>query len=514
LQPPLWADIDTSINYRYRAFLPDFPCFRYRLRTKPGALFVWGFAMWGLLAWLALLAATVALAGVAFHFDLASIPAGFQAFSPTQQVAAILIALVALGLIASTLYQAWREAREAQDARALREREANVKGTLAAAGAAQKDFDAAVSHLATNDPEDAFSSIHKQLSESEARLALQRGRNEATDMKERLEEVRRRQQALREQIGEVAERRRAIEPVFEELKDRQRQLARSLDKIETDDNNNNFIDLLKEFDLKTGPIQARHQALQDAFALLNRLKEGIATSQNQLTRLQTPANGVKALLEEVQAARDHLIKAVEALETTAEGETLSERVSMLDSGKKDAEQRIARLEQSFAVLDAIRRDMAEFKQRQQDLAVAFAEVETDPDGKSLNARLEELDQFSAQTRSRLRALQEILTTLNRYRKDLIHSQNELSPLRAPGEGVQALIAELNTRHAELTAGLEDVETVGNQTLGARVAGFADNKRMAEQRIAEVHRHFAQLESIRNEIAIAFADLNSAFKIFV
>ena len=48
--------------------------------------------MWGLLAWLALLAATVALAAVAFHFDPTSIPAAFQAFSPTQQIAAILIA--------------------------------------------------------------------------------------------------------------------------------------------------------------------------------------------------------------------------------------------------------------------------------------------------------------------------------------------------------------------------------------------------------------------------------------
>jgi prefoldin subunit 5 len=158
--------------------------------------------------------------------------------------------------------------------------------------------------------------------------------------------------------------------------------------------------------------------------------------------------------------------------------------------------------------------MAEFKKRQEDLAAAFAEVETDADGKSLKDRLDELDQFSGETRSRLRALQEILTTLNRYRKDLVHSQNELSPLRAPGEGVHAVIAELNTRHAELTAGLEDIETIGNQTLAARVTGFADNKRMAEQRIAEVHRHFAQLESIRNEIAIAFADLNSAFKKFV
>jgi chromosome segregation ATPase len=470
--------------------------------------------MWGLLAWLALLAATVALASVAFQFDLAYLPAAFQAFSPAQQAAAILIALVVLALIASTLYQAWRVARRAQDARALRDGVASAKGVLAAAATSQKDFDAAVSHLSTSDPEDALSSIHKQLSESEARLALQRGRNEATDMKERLEEVRRRQQALRERIGEVAERRRAIEPVFEELKDRQRQLARSLDKIETDDNNNNFVEQLKDFDLKTGPIQARHQTLLEAFALLTRLKDGIATSQSELCRLQTPASGVKALLGDVHTARDHLVKAIEALETTAEGEALSARVIVLDSGKKDAELRIARLEQSFGVLDAIRRDMAEFKKRQEDLAAAFAEVETDPDGKSLNARLEELDQFSAQTRSRLRALQEILTTLNRYRKDLIHSQNEMSPLRAPGEGVHAVIEDLDKRQAELTSALDEMETSGNQTLGARVAGFADNKRTAEQRVAEVHRLFAQLESIRDEIAAAFSDLNSAFKKFV
>jgi chromosome segregation ATPase len=476
-------------------------------------IWFWGLVMWGLLAWLALLAATVALAGVAFHFDPASIPAAFQALSPTQQIAAILIALVVLALAASTLTQAFRGAREAGDARALREGAVNAKGALAAAHVSQKDFDAAVAHLATSDPEDALSQVHRQLSESEARLALQRGRNEATDMKERLDEVRRRQQALREQIGEVAEKRRAIEPVFEELKDRQRQLARSLDKIETYDNSN-FIDLLKEFDLKTGPIQARHQSLQDAFALLNRLKEQIATSQSELVRLQAPASGVRALLGEVQIAREQLVKAVEALETTAEGEALSARVGALDSGKKDAEFRIARLEQSFAVLDAIRRDMAEFKKRQEDLAAAFAEVETDMDGKSLTARLEELDQFSAQTRSRLRALQEILTTLNRYRKDLIHSQNELSPLRAPGDGVHAVIEELDKRQAELTAALEEMETSGNQTLGARVASFADNKRNAEQRVAEVQRLFTQLESIRDEIAVAFADLNSVFKKFV
>jgi SMC interacting uncharacterized protein involved in chromosome segregation len=470
--------------------------------------------MWGLLAWLLLLAATFVLASVAFHFDVAGLPAAFQALSRTQQVAAILIALVALALTVSTLWQSWRRTREAQQARAVAGGIATAKKGAALAAASQKDFDAALAHLQTSDPEDVLTSVHKQLAEAEARLALQRGRNEAVDMKERLEEVRRRQQALREQIGEVAEKRRAIEPVFEELKDRQRQLARSLDKIETDDNSTNFLDALKEFDQKTAPLQARHQALQDAFALLGRLKEAVATSQSELVRLQAPDGGVKALLGEVQAARDHLVKTIEALETTDEGEMITARVAALDHARKDADLRIARLEASYAVLDTIRRDVAEFRKRREDLEAAFAEVETDADGKSLKERLNELDQFSGETRNRLRALQEILTTLNRYRKDLIHSENELSPLRAPGEGVHAVIAELGSRQAGLAAGLDEVETVGNQTLGARVAGFADNKRMAEQRIAEVHRHFAQLESIRDEIAVAFAELNSTFKKFV
>jgi chromosome segregation ATPase len=470
--------------------------------------------MWGLLAWLVLLAATVVLASLAFHFDLAHLPAAFQAMSPTQQIAAILIALVAVALTASTLWQSYRFARHERQTRAVLGGIAGAKKGAALAAASQKDFDAAVQHLETNDPEDALSSIHKQLAASEARVALQRGRNEAVDMKERLDDVRRRQQALREQIGEVAEKRRAIEPVFEELKDRQRQLARSLDKIETDDNNNNFIDQLKEFDHKTGPIQARHQAVQNAFASLLRLRDEIATSQSELLRLQAPENGIKSLIGEVQIARDHLVKAIEALETTGEGETLNAHITALDGGKKDAELRIARLESSFSVLDTIRRDMLEFKRRQEELATAFAEVETDPAGKSLKDRLGELDQFSAEMRGRLRALQEILTTLNRYRKELIHSHNELLPLRAPQEGIHALIEELNKQHGELTAALEEVETSGNQSLASRVSGLSDNKQMAEQRIAEVHRHFAQLESIRNEIALAFADLNSAFKKFL
>jgi hypothetical protein len=469
--------------------------------------------MLGLLAWLVLLVATAVLAEWAFHFDLTHIPATFQALPLPQQIAAVLIGLMILALMAATLSQSYRIARQERYVRSLHGGIAGAKGVMALVAASQKDFDAAIQHLGTSDPEDALSAIQRQLTESEARVALQRGRNDAVDMQERVDNIRRRQQALREQIGEVAEKRRAIEPVFEELKDRQRQLARSLDKVETDDNNNNVVDLLKEFDQKTRPIQARYQVLQDSFALLGRLKEAITKSQSDLVALQSPTNGVKALLVEVHAARDRLAKAIEALETSGEGEALAARLTTLDSGKKEAELRIARLEGSFAVLDTIRRDLAEFKKRQEDLAAAFTEVETDADGKSLPERLGELDQFSEKTRGRLRVLQETLTTLNRYRKDLVHSQNELSPLCAPGEGVLPLIEELNARHAELTLALDEVETSGNQTLGSRVAGLADSKRAAEQRIAQVSQYFSQLQSIREQIAVAFADLDSTLKKF-
>ena len=193
---------------------------------------VWGLAMWGLLAWLVLLAATVVLASVAFHFDVDHLPAAFQALSPTQQVAAILIALVALALAASTLWQSWRLTREAQQARAVQGGILGAKKGAALAATCAKGFRTqAVAHLRPSDPEDALSTI-TAVGGVQARLSLQRAATKPST-KERLEEVAA-AEASREQIGAVAEAPRDRAGV-EELKDRQRQLARSLDKIETDD---------------------------------------------------------------------------------------------------------------------------------------------------------------------------------------------------------------------------------------------------------------------------------------
>jgi chromosome segregation ATPase len=463
--------------------------------------------MLGFLAWLVLLAATAALAELAFHVDLASIPATFLALAPPQRVAVGLVALMVLSLMAFTLWQSWRLARQKKSLKSLHGGLSGFQRATAAAGGAQKDFDAAVQHLVKSDPEEAIASIHKQLAETEARAAQQRGRNEAVDMRERLDDIRRRQQALREQIGEVAEKRRTIEPIFEELKDRQRQLDRSLDKIETDDNNNNVADRLGEFDQKAALLHARHKALLDSFTTLNRFKEELKISQAELVPLQAPEAGITAQLTQLETHRDQLVKAIEELET-CDGERLNSRVEVLDSGKKDAEQRIIRLEATHAILDTIRRDFLELRKRQDQLGLAFAEIETDSSGKSLADRLCELDKFSAQARERLRALQESLTTLNRYRRDLVSSQTELAPLQAPEQGINALLEELDTRRTQLIRALDELESSGNDRLGARVEALADSKRATEQRIVQVYQHFEKLEAIRNDIARTFENLSS------
>jgi len=184
-------------------------------------------------------------------------------------------------------------------------------------------------------------------------------------------------------------------------------------------------------------------------------------------------------------------------------------VEALDSAKRDAEQRIIRLEGSHAILDTIRRDFIDLKKRQDDLALAFEEVETDSGGRSLADRLSGLDEFSAQTRVRLRILQESLTTLGRYRKDLANSQAEMAPLQAPEEGVNALIVELNNRRAQLMTTLDELEFNGGEKLGARVEALADSKRETEQRIAQVREYFAKLDAIRNDIAGTFTNINNA-----
>ena len=457
--------------------------------------------MWfPIVAWIVLLSASAFFLHATLGLDLAQI----SALPGPQRFAIGAIMFTTLSLIGSSGWQAYSLARQN---RLLRDRLKGLRqGTVVAHGS-QNQFDAAVQHLIDSDPEEAISSLQAQLADTEQRAALQLGRSESVDMRDRLDDIRRRQQALRETIGVVAEKRRVIEPVFGELKDRQRQLERSLSEIEIDDNKNSLADRLKELDHNVSLILARQGLLQESLATLNRFKEELSKSQAELVPLRAPEAGIGALIDELRLRGDQLIITLDELESSGD-EKLSSRVEALSENKREIVQRVARLDDCFNILDTIRLDFEELGERRAHLERSLAEVETDSSGKSLIDRQNALSGFIVQSRLRLRRLQDSSATLNQFKEELAKSQAELLPLQAPVFGMQALIGEVNTNRDLLLKTLGEIEFNGDEKLGSRVEALSRNKLEIDERIAQVFENFTKLDSMRKDIGEIFTGIRS------
>lgn len=335
-----------------------------------------------LVAWFALLATIAFLAQQAFGYDIGHLPAWFGGLSVPQRVATGATLALALALIGAT---AWRLSRQDRRLNTLRDRLKRTREDVVVAHALQNHLDATVQHLIESDPREAVSALHDKLGETEQRALLQQGRNESTDMHDQLADIRHRQQALREMVGKVADHRRAIEPVFTEIRDRQNQLERSLHDLETDDRKNNLADRQRDIARDVSALLTRVNAVQDIFATLNQYKEDLAKSHAELVPLRSTDAGINALIGELSLSHNRLAKSIEELETGGEA-PLGARVETLSKKKIEIEQRLARIDDNFNILKAIRLDFEELGQRQAQLARSLAEVETDPDGKSLTER--------------------------------------------------------------------------------------------------------------------------------
>jgi chromosome segregation ATPase len=461
--------------------------------------------MWfPIVAWIALLSASAFFAGAALDLDRAQISIHFSALPGPQRFALGAIIFTTLSLIGSSVWQAYSLARQNK---LLRDRLKGLRqGTLVTHGS-QKQFDAAVQHLVDSDPEEAIASLQRTLTDTEQRAALQQGRSESVDMQDRLDEIRRRQQALREMIGVVAEKRRVIEPVFGELKDRQRQLDRSLNELEIDDNKNNLADRLKELDHNVSLIHARQSLLQESLTTLNRFKEELGKSHAELVLLRSPEAGIKALIAELRLRRDQLTATLDELESSGD-EKLSSSVETLSKNKLEIEQRVACLDDCFNILNTIRLDLEELRERQAQLERSFAEVGTDPSGKSLVDRQNSLNEFIIQSRLRLRKLQDSSATLGQFKEELAQSQAELVPLQAPVFGIEALIGEVNTGRDILIKTLGEIEFKGDEKLTSRVETLAKKKHEIDERIAQVFENFQKLDSLRKDIGETFTSIRS------
>jgi chromosome segregation ATPase len=458
------------------------------------------------LAWIVLLSAMAIFAQQAFGFNLDQAAKQVLALPLPERAMAIAAALLGVALVGTSVWQSGRLAKRSKAVRSLQLDLDRMLSSTAQVEEAQRSFDAAAGSLDHSEPVQAIASLHKRLSDAEERAAFHQSRNESVDLHQRLEDLRQRQLALRKQLGQVTDKRREIEPVFGELKQRQLQLEEALAEIETDDNRNSLAGRLKDVSNKVGLVQTRVKTLEDSWEALGRFKQEFDQSKTHLVRLQDPETGLAAMVTDLLARRDQLADALTVLETH-NNDKLVTRVDALAKSKVETEQSIVRLDDCFAILNTIRREFGELEERRAHLEKALAEVETDGAGRSLAERQNELNEFAAQTRVRVRVLQDSATALNGFRQDVDKSQAALVPLQAPADGIEALIADLQVRRDRLISTLNEIELQGEQKLSARVEALYRSKIETEQRITQVVEQFARLDTIRNEIGGLFAKLN-------
>jgi chromosome segregation ATPase len=459
-------------------------------------------------AWAAFLAAVAVVAQQAFGYDLSRISTQFLEMPPGQRLAAAVIAVMALALMGVSIFLSHRMSHQEDNLKLLRTRLKVARDDMVVAHGLQNHFEGVVQHLGDNDPREAIASLQKRLTETEQKVALQQSQDVATDIQEQLDDIRRRQQALRETVGEVAEQRRVTEPVFAEIKDRQRQLERSLAKLEVDDGNQNLADRLQEISVDVAAIQKRQAALQEALTTLNRFKEDLDKTGAELAPLQAQGSGIYAVIDELRPAYERLAKSIEEFDLK-DGERISSRVEALTRSKVDIEHKVASLDDCFHILDALRLDFDELRDRQAHLERSIAAVETDANGRSLADRQHALNEFVIQSRLRLSTLESSFTTLHRFKEELAKSQTDLMPLQAPVFGIEALIAEVHTTRELVLKTLSEIELNGDSPLGSRVEGLAVSKREIDERLAQVFEHFGKLDSIRKDIGGIFMAIRGA-----
>lgn len=459
-------------------------------------------------AWVCFLVLIALVAQQGFGYDLGRISAHFLELSQGQRWAAGVIVVLAIALIGTSIFLSRRMSRQDESLRLLRARMKSAREDMVVAHGLQNHFDGVVQHLVDSTPQEAVASLQKRLAETEQKVALQQSQDVATDIEEQLDDIRRRQQALRETVGEVAEKRRVTEPVFAEIKDRQRQLERSLAKLEVDDNKHNLADRLQEIGLDVAAIQKRQAALQEALATLNRFKDDLDKTGAELAPLQAQGSGIYAVIDELRPAYERLTKSIEEFDVK-DGERISSRVEALSRSKVDIEQKVASLDDCFHILDSLRLDFDELRDRQAHLERSIAAVETDANGRSLADRQHALNEFVIQSRLRLSTLEASFTTLNRFKEELAKSQADLMPLQAPVFGIEALIAEVHTTRELVLKILSEIELNGDSPLGSRVEELSVSKREIDERIAQVFEHFAKLDSIRKDIGGIFMAIRGA-----
>ena len=231
---------------------------------------------------------------------------------------------------------------------------------------------------------------------------------------------------------------------------------------------------------------------------LNSVREAASAAEGSQQNLSSAAEHLVASDPENAIAALQL-RLTEAEQKTAAQKGRNEAVDM-NARLDDIRRRQQALRSQLGDVTEQRRAIApvfdELRQRQIQLDRSLAELETDANNVDIAERLHTITGGVMLLQGRVKALEETFTKLNGFKDQLTQSQSRIAPLRTPDAGIEALLVDLQARHAELHKDLDEFEQRGGDRLSARVDALAKNKLEIEQRMAGLTDCSAALEEIR------------------
>jgi chromosome segregation ATPase len=234
----------------------------------------------------------------------------------------------------------------------------------------------------------------------------------------------------------------------------------------------------------------RRNALLDAGERAEETQRNLNSAVEHLVSTD-PDNALMSLHQRVTKAE--LLTAVQRGRNTA---------ADMDTRLADIRRRQQGLREQLGEVTEARRAIApvfdELRERQiaLDRAIQQVEGETDTAGRSVADRMKNLTEAVTHSQTRLKALEDALVTVTRFRADLIDAKTRMDPLQASDTGLWALMAEQQVRQGEVSKAIDAIEQQDGEQLSARVEALGRSEHETERRLTKLIESATLLEAIR------------------
>jgi len=266
-----------------------------------------------------------------------------------QQIAGIVIAVVALIVLASAFWSNEQLSRQRGAAEILESRLRLEE--------AQRDVDLATHQLGRTVSDSAMRELHERLSRAENDLNTHlQQRSEASEFQARVEEIQARQNALKDKLGEAVTRRRSVEQLFVEYQTTQQEIERTLANIERDQQGDTLDARIGSLSQFTKVTESRFRDLEQSSQMLADLGQQFEALQTRLTPLKDERAGIKAVIHQLIDLEAQLGASIGTLERDGDI-SLTERIKRITESRQELSQRVSNLAEELSKLDSSHRDI-------------------------------------------------------------------------------------------------------------------------------------------------------------